>query len=123
MSKRVFGIEDYQRARTETLKLLQEIAARRETISYSEFGLLYSDPIHHRNPMLYELLRDVCHEERLAGRPNLCALVVRKSDGMPGKGFFDYSGWDGEDVGEPRVFWEQSVQACWDYYALGEQSD
>lgn len=115
-NKRAFGITDWNATRADALRVLQQVAARAETVSYSEFGRLLENPLHHRNPALYELLRDICYREHEAGRPNLCALVVRKSDGMPGKGFFEHGGWSGEDVSEPRAYWEQAVRACWDYY-------
>lgn len=98
------------------IELLHEIAARGETVSYSEFGRMLRKPLHHRNPALYELLRDICYDEREAGRPNLCALVVRKADGIPGKGFFEYAGFHGEDVGDPLDYWRSAVEACWEFY-------
>ncbi|MGV2437817.1 MAG UNVERIFIED_CONTAM: hypothetical protein LVT10_25475 [Anaerolineae bacterium] len=33
-------------------------------------------------------MQDICYDEALTNRPNLCALVVRKSTGIPGVGFF-----------------------------------
>lgn len=120
MSERVSGIEDWQQTRLEMIELLRKIASHGDTVSYSEFGQMLSDPLHHRNSALYELLRDICYDEREAGRPNLCALVVRKSDGMPGKGFFEYGALQGDDVSEPRPYWEQKVQECWRYYAAGD---
>jgi hypothetical protein len=110
-------MSDYREARAQVILLLREIAAAGETVSYGDFGGMFREPIHHRNPMLYELLRDVCYEERQAGRPNLCALVVRKSDGMPGKGFFEYAALNGDEVFDPRAYWEKQVRICWDYYA------
>ena len=109
--------DKWEPVRQEMLSLLRQIAAQRETVSYSEFGQMLTEPMHHRNPALYDLLRDICYDEREDGRPNLCALVVRKSDGMPGKGFFEYSALQGDDVSEPRAYWERKVHACWDYYA------
>jgi len=109
--------DNWQEVRAEMLSLLRQIAAHGDTVSYSEFGQMLSQPMHHRNPALYDLLRDICYDEREAGRPNLCALVVRKSDGMPGKGFFEYAALHGDDVSEPRAYWENKVRECWDYYA------
>jgi len=99
------------------LALLRQIAANGDTVSYGEFGRMLSTPLHHRNPALYDLLRDICYDERQAGRPNLCALVVRKSDGLPGKGFFEYAALTGDDVDDPQTYWQQVAGACWDYYA------
>lgn len=109
-------MSDYAEVRAEMVALLREIAAAGDTVSYGVFGGMLREPIHHRNPLLYELLRDICYTERAAGRPNLCALVVRKSDGMPGKGFFEYAALHGDAVLDPRPYWARQVQACWDYY-------
>lgn len=109
-------MSDWQQTRAEMLDLLRQIARHGDTVSYGEFGRMLSTPLHHRNPALYDLLRDICDDERDANRPNLCALVVRKSDGMPGKGFFEHAALNGEDVSDPRAYWEACVQVCWDYY-------
>lgn len=114
---RAFGIDDWATTRADALRVLQQVAASRQTVSYGEFGRMLKSPLHHRNPALYELLRDLCYHEQQAGRPNLCALVVRKSDGMPGKGFFEHGGLSGEDVSDPRAYWQAAVQACWDAYS------
>lgn len=108
--------EDYRAIRDDMLAVLKQVAQHRDTVSYSEFGRMLANPLHHRNPMMYDLLRDICYDERLAGRPNLCALVVRKADGMPGKGFFEYGAMRGADVSDPRAYWEAKVQECWNYY-------
>lgn len=117
---RAFGVDDWRAAREDVRRVLQEVARHRDTVSYAEFGRMLSAPMHHRNPALYELLRDVCAEEHTLGKPNLCALVVRKSSGMPGKGFFEAAAFDGEDIQSPRDYWWAQVLACWEYYAEHE---
>jgi hypothetical protein len=109
--------ESYRARREEMRGLLREVARQGDTVSYSELGRMLREPLHHRNPLLYELLRDICYEEREAGRPNLCALVVRKSDGLPGKGFFEYGALAGDDASDPYAYWEAQARACWAYYA------
>jgi len=105
------------------LNVLHQVARNRDTVSYSEFGRMLADPIHHRNPLLYELLRDICYEERQQGRPDLCALVVRKSDGIPGKGYFEGSALGGDDVSTPREYWESKLHECWNYYAQEQENE
>ncbi|MEL6270534.1 MAG: hypothetical protein AAFU54_22775 [Chloroflexota bacterium] len=114
--KRSFGMDDYEAIRADMLDVLKQVAAHGDTVSYSEFGRMLQTPLHHRNPALYNLLRDICYDEREAGRPNLCALVVRKSDGMPGQGFFTYGGLHGDEIDDPRTYWEAKVRECWEYY-------
>ncbi|MEO0561478.1 MAG: hypothetical protein AAF125_05170 [Chloroflexota bacterium] len=110
-------MNDYEATRAEMLDLLRQVAAHGDTVSYGEFGRMLSVPLHHRNPKLYDLLRDICYDEREAGRPNLCALVVRKSDGIPGRGFFDYAALGGDSIEDYMAYWQVRAQECWDYYA------
>lgn len=120
---RQYGMEDPAAVRADMLRLLKEVARHGDTVSYGEFGRMLAEPLHHRNPALYELLRDICYEERLANRPNLCALVVRKSDGLPGKGFFEYAALAGDDVSDPQAYWEQAARTCWNYYQTPPQGE
>lgn len=116
MSDRTSGIDNWQATREDMLRVLRQVAAHGDTVSYSEFGRMLQDPLHHRNPALYDLLRDICYDERQAGRPNLCALVVRKSDGIPGKGFFEYAAMHGDEVLDPVQYWQAQAAECWVYY-------
>jgi hypothetical protein len=123
MSERNYGIDDWAAVRADVRRVMRQVARHGDTVSYGEFGRMLNTPLHHRNPALYELLRDVCYEERINGRPNLCALVVRKSDGMPGKGFFEYGALHGDEITDPRAYWEEKARECWDYYADTEGDD
>lgn len=79
------------------------IAAAREQRS-----LTYAEVLGHFNQRItprrvYGLCRDlgeVCRRNRARGEPELAVLVVRKSDGLPGEGFFR-SAWDDGDYDGP----------------------
>lgn len=87
--------------------ILIGVAKLRTTISYSELTYrMTTVTLHVRAPQLYELLRQICRDEAAAERGYLCALVVRKSDGLPGQGFFKMLARNGYDCSDP--------QACWD---------
>jgi len=114
-------VSKWQAVREDMLRVLRQVAAHGDTVSYSEFGRMLAEPMHHRNPALYDLLRDICYDERVAGRPNLCALVVRKSDGIPGKGFFEYAALAGAEFEDPLAYWQAQANECWQYYSPDEK--
>ena len=76
------------RARTVREKLV-EIAQRQETISYSAVASIAD--LHVRSRTLFNILDDINRREHDAGRPLLTAVVVRKEEGTPGKGFFTFA--------------------------------
>ncbi len=123
MTDRAYGMENWQAVKDEMTDLLIDVAARRETIGYAELGRsLETATLHHRNPALYAMLRDICEDEREAGRPNLCALVVRVSDGIPGPGFFKHNALHGDEILDPIDYWRACVDDCWAYWAREQTS-
>src|SRR5262249_18209735 len=72
------------------------LAKKRQTITYSELGLLIG--VHHRSPAFMSILGEVCEDEENAGRGMICALVVGKATGIPGGGFFAGSAARGRDL-------------------------
>ncbi|HEX6142016.1 MAG TPA: hypothetical protein VFZ01_04815 [Geminicoccaceae bacterium] len=87
-------------------RLLIEAARHRRTLTYAEVLQHFGKRITPRRA--YALSRDlgeVCRRNRERGEPELAVLVVRKSDGLPGEGFFR-SAWrdgtyDGPALGFP----------------------
>ena len=70
-------------------KLLIEEARARRSLSYAEVLAHFGMRITPRR--VYALCRDlgaVCERNRARGEPELAVLVVRKSDRLPGEGFF-----------------------------------
>ena len=70
-------------------KLLIEAARARRSLTYAEVLAHFGMRITPRR--VYALCRDlgtVCERNRAHGEPELAVLVVRKSDRLPGEGFF-----------------------------------
>ena len=109
----------WQAVKEQIRALCIDAARNRETITYSdviralgpEAGLAPRSPIFHR------LLGQMCHEENDAGRGLLCALVVAKSTGIPGKAFFPtLIEARGCDEG-PEACWERERDWLFDYWS------
>jgi hypothetical protein len=69
--------------------LLIEAARARRSMTYAEVLAHFGMRITPRR--VYALCRDlgaVCERNRARGEPDLAVLVVRKSDRLPGEGFF-----------------------------------
>lgn len=76
-------------AKDEVRALLYELARAREVVTYTEFCLRLSTVRLHPHSFIFaHLLREVCNEEEAKGSGVLCALVVSKTTGMPGAGYF-----------------------------------
>ena len=70
-------------------KLLIEAARARRSLTYAEVLAHFGIRITPRR--VFALCRDlgaVCERNRARGEPELAVLVVRKSDRLPGEGFF-----------------------------------
>ncbi|MGH6914887.1 MAG: ribose-phosphate pyrophosphokinase [Geminicoccales bacterium] len=102
--------------------LLIEAARERRSLTYAE--VLASFKIRITPRRVYALCRDlgqVCERNRARGEPELAVLVVRKTDRLPGEGFF-HSLWrdgayDGPATGpEARAYiWDETekIFAFW----------
>ena len=75
--------------KSEMRQIMIDVAHAGQTISYSELCVsLKTAYLHHRSPMLTQLLIEIGTAEARAGRPPLPAVVVAKQSGMPGGGYF-----------------------------------
>lgn len=105
---------------------LQDIAAERETCSYSEL-LLFLGHRFTRPKMraLCKVLDEIDRRAEGCGEPELAALVVRESDGLPGQGWWigrrDHVG---EWVGAVALAYVAAVQArAFEYWMKGSDCD
>jgi hypothetical protein len=76
--------------------LLIEAACARRSLTYAELLAHFGIKVTPRR--VYALCRDlgvVCERNRARGEPELAVLVVRKSDRLPGEGFFRGARWEG----------------------------
>ncbi len=113
------------------LSKLQEVAAARETVYYSDLGDLIGLDMSHpkdRN-RLSDILGDVNVAEHAEGRPMISAVAVLKESGQheadmrPGVGFFNiahdplglYSG--SKDPDEQLAFWIPELTRVHDHWA------
>ncbi|MCS6987469.1 MAG: ribose-phosphate pyrophosphokinase [Sphingomonadaceae bacterium] len=105
------------------LEALLVLRARaRSPISYGEvcawFGLPFS---RHLVRQLCAALDEVDARQRGAGRPELAVLVVRRSDGLPGQGWWlskSHDPWDGAFTGpEARRFVERHQARAYAWWA------
>jgi hypothetical protein len=103
--------------------LLIEAARARQSLTYAEVLAHFAIRITPRR--VYALCRDlgtICERNRARGEPELAVLVVRKSDRLPGDGFF-HSAWrDGEYEGpatgpEARAYIDALAAAVFTFWA------
>jgi hypothetical protein len=101
----------YDEALRRTWPILMEAARMRRTVSYSELAGRAGRPLTARaiHRQLLDTLSERC---RAADLPNLTALVVRKSTGLPGGGWFEPTPLDARD---PATRWAEAVLACYDH--------
>ena len=113
-----YSVADWDKAKEEMRQILTRRAGKRETISYSE--LVSQIRTIHIKPHAYALaamLGEISAEEDAAGRGMLSAIVVRKSDSMPGTGFFRFAEGLGHDTSDALKFWVDElakVHAYWE---------
>ncbi|MCQ3930941.1 MAG: hypothetical protein DPW16_10825 [Chloroflexi bacterium] len=88
---RKFGylLETWEKIKQEAFEILVDHARQRKTITYGELaGLIQTAEINPYSYAMSGLLRDISLDDEKAGRGYLATLVVRKSDGRPGPGYF-----------------------------------
>jgi hypothetical protein len=109
-------------------RLLIAAARARRSLTYAEVLAHFGMRITPRR--VYALCRDlgaVCERNRARGEPELAVLVVRKSDGLPGEGFF-HSFWrdgtyDGPATGPlAMAFIRRETERVFVRWAGGERS-
>jgi hypothetical protein len=117
MPKYKLSEADYKAVKDEMRAAMIACAKRRETITYSDLGLrLETAAIHPHSFLMTRLLNDIGREEIAAGRGILPAVVVRKSDGMPGGGYFGNAAKQ-HGEGDTEAWWRDDLEALYDYWA------
>ena len=81
--------DEWEAAKEEIRHFMIAVAKLKITITYGELAaqMMTMSP-HPGSYVFHALLRNVCRDEREAGRGMLCAVVVSKAKGIPGQGFF-----------------------------------
>lgn len=111
--------ESDRRAMKEELRaVLRELAANREIATYTQVASrLTTARIHPGSYIFSHLLREVCGEELATGNGMLCALVVSKSKGIPGAGYFTGTATEGRETADLVALWQQDVQAVFELWS------
>jgi hypothetical protein len=86
-----------------------EAVRMRRTVSYSELAGRAGSPLTSR-AIHRQLLHPLSLRCVASGLPNLTALVVRKSTGLPGGGWFDPTKSDQRDL---TAIWAEAVLDCY----------
>jgi len=110
--------EDWQKAKAQAKAHLVSVAKRQGQETYG--GLVENiDAISFKPnaPALFAMLGQISAEEYRAGRGMLTAIVVRKGDGKPGKGFYSLARrYLRLDTSDKEAFWATEKQKVWDYW-------
>lgn len=103
-------------------QIMIQVAKSERVISYSELcAMLKSAYIHFHSPFLTRLLIEIGQEEHEAGRPILPAVVVSKTSGIPGAGYFKSGdGETDESTDDPKVLWQADLERLFDYWSEHE---
>lgn len=105
-------------AKEEMRAALINVARKREIVTYSELCLrIPSVGLYPHSFIFTQLLREVCHEEYAKGHHQLCALVVSKSTGMPGGGYFSDTAPLKRDFGDLVEEWRADVEDVFEYWS------
>jgi dTDP-4-dehydrorhamnose reductase len=101
-------LEDWKQAREEIRCVLIRCVRDDRTITYAELASqICTIRLTPRSRALGEILNQISSAEHAAGRGILSAMVVAKSSGMPGQGFFDLALRLGKQSTNKREFWNK----------------
>jgi len=113
------------RLRPETLKkytemirpILVRVAKKRDFITYKELQEEMGGP---GRGYIGEVLEEVCQREHEQGRPLLSALVVHRTDGLPGNGFWELRvlppSLRNASMEEKIDHWKKEYRKAWEYW-------
>jgi hypothetical protein len=105
-------------AKEEMRAILIDHARARQTVTYSGLSLMIETArIHHRSPLFMHILSEVCAEEEAKGHGMLCALVVSKTTGIPGGGYFSGMAELERDVSDMEASWRVERDRVFDFWS------
>jgi hypothetical protein len=109
--------EDWDAAKAEAKRYLVAKARQHQTVTYSELSLaIQSITIPHYGYMMTGMLNDIHRDDLQFQRPGLATLVVRKSDGLPGPGYFKSERELGIPEGSYKEIWQARFDDVCDYW-------
>jgi hypothetical protein len=114
-----FTPSEWSAGKAEIVGILQALARRRDTITYSDLSQqLRSITIPYNDPAMAVMLDEISTEEFQAGRGMLSVIVIHKTgDQIPGPGFFKLAKSLGRKVTDREVFWIAELNAVYGYWS------
>ena len=100
---------------------IRKVANGKSKTSYKDVASSCDIPFKTSNDRktFFKELNEICIFENSNKRPMICSVVVKKSDGMPGDGFFELARklgvWDGKT--EKERFIENETKKVWKYWS------
>lgn len=116
-------LDHWQAAKEEARHILIDHARQGQTITYGELSAsIQTVEIPYHSYAMSGLLRELHREEEAASRPGLATLVVRKSDGLPGPGYFKSLAEAGIPEADFRAYWQTKFEAVCEYWQATDDS-
>ena len=104
-------LRDLVKAKKEMRNILIDIAKKQDTIAYSELvKRVQIISLEANSYALAAMLGKISTAEDATGRGMLSAVVVRKENKRPGKGFFELARILGRNVSDEETFWINEVK-------------
>ena len=107
----------WEAAKDEARRVMIDKARHNDVIHYSDLVReIRKCDLEPHDLRLNHMLYEIASEEDEARRGLLTALVVHKSDGVPGPGFFEMAKERGRDISDPVTCWIEelkNVYAVW----------
>lgn len=111
-------IERWDAAVAETTEILVQVAAQHRTISYGDLALEIRAIALADNPRARQaLLCEISEAEDANGRGMLSVVVVNKTTGIPGKGFFTLARRLGREAVSDFKLWESEFASVCDHWS------
>lgn len=110
-------LDEWDAAKADIREKMIQVAKLHTTITYGDLAAQLTTIAPHPGAYVFHaLLREVCSDERKAGRGNLCAVVVSKAKGIPGQGFFKMLIQHGVDCTDVQACWETEIARLYEIW-------
>jgi hypothetical protein len=110
--------EERAAAKEEMRSVLIDCARMRKTVTYTDVCLMIQTVQMHPHSFIFtRILSEVCAEEEERGHGVLCALVVSKTTGIPGAGYFRGMAELGHDMSDLEASWRAELEQVFDYWS------
>jgi hypothetical protein len=97
---------------------LIDLAKRERVVTYGELALMLPVYVHPGSYAFTRLLSEVCLAAERDGEGMLCALVVSKSTGIPGAGFFRGMAERRRDTSDLERCWRDELERLFAHWRV-----